>query len=47
MQLLDDLEKTIRYWNLNEEALACTKWETLFGRVYGPVLRKTVGWINL
>jgi ribosomal 50S subunit-associated protein YjgA (DUF615 family) len=40
-QLLDDLEKTRRYWILKEEALDRTLWRTRFRRGYGLVVRKT------
>jgi hypothetical protein len=40
-QLLDDLKKKIRYWELKEEALDRTLWRTRFGRGYGPVVRQT------
>jgi hypothetical protein len=31
-QLLDDLEKTRRYWKMKEEVLDCTVWRTHFGK---------------
>jgi hypothetical protein len=40
-QLLDDLKEKRIYWKLQEEALDCTVWRTLFGRGYGPVVRQT------
>ena len=33
-QLLDDLRKKRKYWNLKQEALHCTCWNTRFGRAY-------------
>jgi hypothetical protein len=38
-QLLDDFQKTRRYYDLKEDALDCTQWETRFGRGYGDVVR--------
>jgi len=32
---------------LKEEALDRTMWKTGFGRDYGPVVRKTTGWMNI
>jgi hypothetical protein len=29
-----------------EEALDCTLWRTSFGRVYGPLVRQTIEWMN-
>jgi hypothetical protein len=40
-QLLDDLKRTRRYWNLKEEALDRTLWRSSFGRDYGPVAIQT------
>jgi hypothetical protein len=40
-QLLDDLKEKRRYWKLKGEALDRTLWRTRFGRVYGPVVRRT------
>ena len=39
-QLLDDLKETRVYWKWKEEALDCTLWRTLIGRVYGLVVRQ-------
>jgi hypothetical protein len=38
-QLLDDLKERRGHRKLKEEALDRALWRTLFGRVYGPVLR--------
>ena len=38
-QLLDDIKERRGYMKLKEEALDRALWRTLFGRVYGPVLR--------
>ena len=35
-QLLDDIQETIEYWKLKEEALYRTLRRTSFGRGYGP-----------
>jgi hypothetical protein len=35
-QLQDNFKKTIRYWNLKQEALDRNIWESRFGRGYGP-----------
>ena len=40
-QLVDDLKKTRKYWNLKDEALSHTLWRTRFGRGRGPVVRET------
>jgi hypothetical protein len=32
-QLIDDLQETRRYWQLEKEALDCCTWRTLFGGV--------------
>jgi hypothetical protein len=40
-QLLDDLMEKRGYWKLKEDSLDRTLWGTLFGRVYGPVVRQT------
>jgi hypothetical protein len=45
-QLLDDLEEKRAYWKLKREALDRILWRTGFGRVYGPVVRQTIEWIN-
>ena len=42
-QLVDDLKKTRKYWNLKDEALSHIRWRTRFGRGCGPVVRKTAG----
>jgi hypothetical protein len=34
-QVLDELKETKRYWKLNEEILADTRWRTRVGRDYG------------
>jgi hypothetical protein len=46
-QLLGDLKETRRYWKLKEEALDCTLWRTRFGRVYGPLVRRTTQTKNI
>jgi len=33
-------------WKLKEEAVDCTLWRTGFGRGYGPVVRRTVEYMN-
>jgi hypothetical protein len=40
-QLLGDLQETVGYCTLNEEALDCTVWRSGFGRVCGPAVRQT------
>jgi hypothetical protein len=45
-QLLDELKEKRGYWKLKEEALDRTLWGTRFGRVYGPVVRRTAEWMN-
>jgi len=40
-QLLDDLKERRRYTKFKVEALDRTAWRTGFGRVYGPVTRRT------
>jgi hypothetical protein len=39
-QLLDDFKKIRGYWNLTQEAPACTHRRTRFGRGYGPFVRQ-------
>ena len=38
-QLMDDFNEARRYWNWRDGELVRTLWRTLFGRVYGPVVR--------
>ena len=45
-QLVDDLKEKRGYWKLKEEALDRTLWRTRSGRVYGPVIRQTIEWMN-
>jgi hypothetical protein len=45
-QLLDDLNKTRRYWELYEEALYRTLWRNCSGTGYGPVVRQSADWLN-
>lgn len=40
-QLLDDLKKTRKYWNLKDKALSRTVWRTCFVRCRGLVVRQT------
>jgi hypothetical protein len=40
-QLLDDLKKKRRHWNLKKESLNHTLQRTGFGKGYGPVARQT------
>jgi hypothetical protein len=40
-QLLDDLKRTRRYWNLKEAAVNRNLWRTCFGRAYGPVTKQS------
>jgi hypothetical protein len=39
-QLLDDLKEKKGCWEWKEEALDCTLWRILIGRVYGLVVRQ-------
>jgi hypothetical protein len=41
-QLLDDLMKNGRYWNLKEEALDRTLWKSRSEIGYGPVAKQTL-----
>jgi hypothetical protein len=40
-RLLDDLKKSIRYWELEDEVLDRTVWRTGWGRSYGTFVRQT------
>ena len=40
-QLLDDLKRTPRPWNLIEETMDNNLWRTRFRRRYGPIVRQT------
>ena len=44
---MGDLQEGRGYCKLKEEALDRTMWKTGFGRDYGPVVRKTTGWMNI
>jgi hypothetical protein len=41
--MLDDLEETRGYWNLEEEVLDYAQWRNRFGRGYGFVVREAKG----
>jgi len=45
-KLLDDLKERRGYSNLKEEALDRTMWRARFGRIFGPVVRRTTEWMN-
>jgi hypothetical protein len=40
-QILNDVKKERRYWNLKEKALDYTLWRIRFGRLCGPIARQT------
>jgi hypothetical protein len=40
-KLLDGITERRGYSHLKEEALDCTMWRALFGRGFGPVVRRT------
>ena len=40
-QQMVDLKEKRRYWNLKEEALEHTAWQTHFARGYGHVAKET------
>jgi len=43
-QILDDLKEIWGYRKLKEEALDRTLWRTRFGKVYEPLVRRTMKW---
>jgi hypothetical protein len=45
-QLLDDLKEKRGYWKWKKEALDCTLWGTLIGRVYELVVRERTDRLN-
>ena len=46
MQLLDDMKEKRRYWKLKEEAKYRSLSGSGFGKVYGPIVRQIMEWMN-